>query len=262
MDDKAADSAAPTPVPRPRRQNTAASHLPKSAYENVSIDLINKTVTINDENLQENANNVKLQTDKLFLTPATITGGGDKSALVAKELVATSRMNDLASTASSKLQKSNVPIGLREVNALNDLNVVDAAADAAQPTPAPRRANITKIQNLDQSPLTSTPLATKLKTTNETRSRKFLDLKPKFRSRRKKQSGSYSFGGGGGGGAEGASGNERDDGEPSAGKKASFSLRRAGSDSSVSSIDSNVSRSTDNSSVASESKRHATASPG
>lgn len=261
MDDKAADSAVPTPVPRPRRQNTAASHPPKSAYENVSIDLINKTVTINDENLQENANNVKLQTDKLFLTPATITGGGDKSALVAKKLVATNKMNDLASTPSSKLQKSNAPINsLREVNALNDLNVVDASADAAQPTPAPRRANITKIQNRDQSPQTSTPLATKLKATNETRSRKFLDLKPKFRSRRKKQSGSYSFGGGGG--ADGASGDECDAGEPSAGKKASFSLRRAGSDSSVSSIDSNVSRSTDNSSVASESKRHATASPG
>lgn len=259
MDENTPDNhnTVPTPVPRPRRNNNNnnANSLTKGAYENVSIDLINKKVNINDENLQENANNVKLQADKLFLTPTTITTTNQPELVVAKETVS-NKMNDLTSTPQSKLQKTNMSISLNEVNELNALNANDTIIDAVHPVPAPRRPNIAKIQNIDQSMNTSTPVG-KVKSTNESKTKKFLDFKPKLKSKRKKNSASYSFGGGGDGG-----GNDDDECDTSgANEKTSFSMRRASSNSSLSSIDSNHSHTTDSSSI-SESKRHATASPG
>lgn len=260
MDENTLDNnnTVPTPVPRPRRNNTNnnANSLTKGAYENVSIDLINKKVNINDENLQENANNVKLQADKLFLTPTTITTTNQSELVVAKETLS-NKMNDLTNAPQSKLQKTNIPISLNEVNELNALNANDTI-DAVHPVPAPRRSNIAKIQNSDQSvnSMTSTPVG-KAKTTNESKTKKFLDLRPKLKSKRKtKNSGSYSFGG--------AAGDDDDEDEcdtSATNGKTKFSMRRTSSHSSLSSIDSNHSHTTDSSSI-SESKRHATASPG
>lgn len=239
-------NAVPVPVPRPRRHNNNndknSNHTSKNAYENVSIDLINKRVNINDENLQENANIAKLQTDKIFLTASSISSTTQPSS---------NNMNDLTSVPSSKLQKTNMPIRLNELNELNALNGHDMP-DAVHPIPAPRRPNIAKIQNSEQMTNSSTPIA-KSKA-NESKLQKFMDLKPKMKTKRKKHSGSYSFGGMAGG----VDADECDASEVKA--KMSYSMRRAASDSSLSSIDSNVSHSTDNSNV-SESKRHATASP-
>lgn len=106
------------PTPRPRRQvvidpdqtNT------KTAYENVSIDIINKNINIKDENLQNNAR-AKLQNNKAFLMNDVIT-----------------ELNDL----HFDKDRNSLSLRLDEVNKLS--NIYDIDENNKKPVPAPRRS--------------------------------------------------------------------------------------------------------------------------
>lgn len=138
MDSKTA-SETPVPVPKPRRHtaNTDANlknH--KIAYENVSIDLINKQINIKDENIQNNTKN-KLQTNKLFLMPNTSMTSNNNNDITSSTQILTN-LNDLAN-APVKHQK-NLTIQLDEVNKLSNIYNDDENVNV-KPVPAPRRSN-------------------------------------------------------------------------------------------------------------------------
>lgn len=175
----------PAPVPKPRRNavniNTDANLNNKTAYENVSIDLINKNINIKDENLQINTKNNKLQTDKRFL----ISNAATNPTVETVNTQILTKLNDLTNVPS-KTQK-NASINLDEVNKLNSI-YSDDVNETVRPVPAPRRSNACKVQNtekMNQLPSTS----------SECESSKKIDDKFRESSSKseQKQTGSYSF---------------------------------------------------------------------
>lgn len=181
----------PVPVPKPRRHNIDANLNNKIAYENVSIDLINKNINIKDENInikdeniQNNAKN-KLQTDKLFLMPNTSTTSNNNNNNNNADTSATqilTNLNDLAN-APAKNQK-NTAIHLDEVNKLSNIYNDDENVNA-KPVPAPRRSN---SKQFNCTP--STGAINKQPTTIDIND--FIES-PKAKKKQSKNSGSYSF---------------------------------------------------------------------
>lgn len=120
------------PVPKPRRHVIIESSN-KTSYENVSIDLINKNININDENLQNNTKS-KLPNNKAFLTSGNGNGTSDEYRNVITEL------NDLHS------DKNKNSVKLEEINKLS--NIYDDDENCKKPVPAPRRAAATKAMQI------------------------------------------------------------------------------------------------------------------
>lgn len=112
------------PIPRPRRQVVIESNQTntKTAYENVSIDIINKNVNINNENLHNNAK-AKLQNNKTFL----IKNDEHRNSVITE-------LNDLHSDKN----RNTSPLRLDEVNKLS--NIYDIDENNKKPVPAPRRS--------------------------------------------------------------------------------------------------------------------------
>lgn len=135
-----------SPVPKPRRHLLLDSELAnKSSYENVSIDLINKTIDIKNENLQNNSKN-KLPLNKTFLVPTPD----------AHMINVLTEMNDLQTTIAKDTNK-NATVQLDEVNNLsciyNDTNIDEIQK---KPVPAPRRSHTNTSNKVDKLPSPST----------------------------------------------------------------------------------------------------------
>lgn len=179
------DNEIAVPVPKPRRHNlnTDANLNNKLAYENVSIDLINKNINIKDENMQNNSKN-KLQTNKLFLisnASMTSTNNDTSSTQILTNL------NDLAN-APSKNHK-NTSIQLDEVNKLSNIYNDDENVNA-KPVPAPRRSSaMSNVKQFNCAPSTG---AINKQSTPTIDINDFIES-PKAKSKHGKSSGSYSF---------------------------------------------------------------------
>lgn len=178
----------PAPVPKPRRSavniNTDANLNNKTAYENVSIDLINKNINIKDENLQNNTKNNKLQTNKRFLMPNVATS---PTAETVNTQILT-KLNDLTNVPNKNQKNSS--INLDEVNKLNSI-YSDDVNETVRPVPAPRRSNAYKVQNtkkMNQLPSTSSECENSKKIDD-----KFSESSSKSNASHQKQTGSYSF---------------------------------------------------------------------
>lgn len=205
------------PVPKPRRHNLNTNvnlNNNKLAYENVSIDLINKNINIKEENMQNNAKN-KLQTNKLFLMPNTsaviaataataptaasssssnninetsssVSGGSSSSSSGSTQIL--TNLNDLAN-APSKNQK-NLSIQLDEINKLSNIYNDDENVNV-KPVPAPRRSNAPTSQVKQYNCTASTGAISKQSTSFDISD--FLES-PKSKSKHNNKSkGSYSF---------------------------------------------------------------------
>lgn len=173
------------PVPKPRRHNIDANLNNKLAYENVTIDLINKNINIKDDNINikdENAQNNsknKLQTNKLFLIPNTSTTSNNNDTSCTQILT---NLNDLANVPT-KNQK-NTSIHLDEVNKLSNIYNDDENVNA-KPVPAPRRSS---VKQFNCAP--STGAINKQPATFDIND--FIES-PKSKRKQTKSSGSYSF---------------------------------------------------------------------
>lgn len=187
MDTNANETQMSVPVPKPRRHNvnSDANLNNKISYENVSIDLINKQITINNENIQNNAKN-KLQTNKLFLMSNASTTSNNNNDTSSTQIL--TNLNDLAN-APAKNQK-NTPIQLDEVNKLSNIYNDDENVNV-KPVPAPRRSNVmTDVKQFNCDP--STGAINKQPTTIDIND--FIESpKAKTKSKHNKSSGSYSF---------------------------------------------------------------------
>lgn len=191
--------AVEVPVPKPRRHNVNTNNNlnNKLAYENVSIDLINKNINIKEENIQNNSKS-KLQTDKLFLIPNTST----PTASAAVAATSANNGNDISSTqiltnlndlanAPAKNQKNLSSIQLDEINKLSNIYNDDENVNV-KPVPAPRRSNATP--NVKQFNCTaSTGAINKQSTSSSFDINDFLES-PKAKTKHNKNAGSYSFG--------------------------------------------------------------------
>ncbi|XP_065365124.1 uncharacterized protein RhoGAP15B isoform X2 [Calliphora vicina] len=127
------------PVPAPRR---LYPELRKSEYENVKIELINKNLNINSENIQNNANsNEKVQNNKVFLLYPTLPEDVDRLSI-----------------NSSTTQKSI----LTETNDLYgpDANENVPVYSTPRPAPRPRKPQNTDIQNYENTVITPPPQQT------------------------------------------------------------------------------------------------------
>lgn len=136
MDEEAVKEAS-VPVPKPRRNCTAneANRVEKTSYENVSIDLINKNININEENLQNNSKD-KLQSNKSFMkqvAETTHSTSNELDSIEANNVLA--KLNDLHVNNNDKIN----PIRLDEVNKLS--NIYNDDENVKKPVPAPRRSN-------------------------------------------------------------------------------------------------------------------------
>lgn len=121
------------PVPAPRR---LYPDLRKSEYENVKVELINKNLNINSENIQNNANsNDKVPNNKVFLLYPTLPEDVDRLSL-----------------NSSNTQKSI----LTETNDLYgpDCNENVPIYSTPRPAPRPRKPQNTDIQNYENTIIT------------------------------------------------------------------------------------------------------------
>lgn len=116
------------PTPRPRRQviieNEPTNN--KTAYENVSIDIINKNINIKDENLQNN-NRAKLQNNKTFMASTNSLNDEHRTKVITE-------LNDLHSDKN----KNRSSLRLDETNKLS--NIYDLDENNKKPVPAPRRS--------------------------------------------------------------------------------------------------------------------------
>lgn len=199
------------PVPKPRRHNVNTNtnlNNNKLAYENVSIDLINKNINIKEENMQNNAKN-KLQTNKLFLMPNTSTAASpspSSSSSSSNNINETSssssvnsggstqiltNLNDLAN-APSKNQKNLSTIQLDEINKLSNIYNDDENVNV-KPVPAPRRANAAPSNVKQFNCTASTGAISKQSTAFDIND--FLESpKAKSKHNKNKNKGSYSFG--------------------------------------------------------------------
>lgn len=182
--DKVGDQT-PVPVPKPRRHNnnTDTNLNNKIAYENVSIDLINKNINIKDENIQNNSKN-KLQTNKMFLMINTTSMTSNNNESNNTQIL--TNLNDLAN-APVKNQKN---VSLDEVNKLSNIYNDDENVNI-KPVPAPRRSNAnTNSKQFNCAP--STGAINKIPTIDIN---DFIESpKATVKSKSGKCSGSYSFG--------------------------------------------------------------------
>lgn len=133
------------PVPKPRRHIMLSNEFNggKTAYENVSIDLINKNIDIKTENLQNNAKN-KIPLEKTFLLPTTTTAPSSSSPPLSPTPSTNSavltELNDLQSSSSKDVNR-NLATVLDEVNKLSNIYSDDENLKH-KPVPAPRRPNV------------------------------------------------------------------------------------------------------------------------
>lgn len=109
------------PVPQPRRQ-AIPSEASKLAYENVTIDIINKNIDIKDDNLQSNAKMEKIQNNKAFLSPVIAQNEDYKNVIT--------EMNNLNTDKNKNIASKNIS----ETTKINNLSGLDS-----RPVPAPRR---------------------------------------------------------------------------------------------------------------------------
>ena len=200
------DDNAVVPVPKPRRHNinTNTNLNNKLAYENVSIDLINKNINIKEENIQNNSKN-KLQTNKLFLmsnTTTTTTTATTSTSNNTNETSSTSsgssssgstqiltNLNDLAN-APAKNQKNHASIQLDEINKLSNIYNDDENVNV-KPVPAPRRSNApSNVKQFNCTP--STGAINKQSTSFDIND--FLEYPKAKTKHNNKSEGSYSFG--------------------------------------------------------------------
>ncbi|KAM7348009.1 rhoGAP_ARAP and RA_ARAPs domain-containing protein RhoGAP15B isoform 2-T2 [Cochliomyia hominivorax] len=124
------------PVPAPRR---LYPDLRKSEYENVKVELINKNLNINSENIQNNANsNEKVPNNKVFLLYPTLTDDVDRLSLNATNAQKSilTETNDLYGPDANE----NVPI-----------------YSTPRPAPRPRKPQNTDIQNYENTIITPLP---------------------------------------------------------------------------------------------------------
>lgn len=124
------------PTPRPRRQVVIDPEQTntKTAYENVSIDIINKNFNIKDENLQNNAR-AKFQNNKTFL----VSNEEYRNCVITE-------LNDLHSDKN----RNSLSVHLDEINNLS--NIYDIDENNKKPVPAPRRsASKTSIPSIEKS---------------------------------------------------------------------------------------------------------------
>lgn len=187
------DAVAVVPVPKPRRHNlsTNSNLNNKLAYENVSIDLINKNINIKEENIQNNSKN-KLQTNKLFLIPhasSPAPPSNNANDTTSSQTVLTN-LNDLAN-APAKNHKNLSPIQLDEFNKLSNIYNDDENVNV-KPVPAPRRSNATHA-NVKQFNCTASTGAISKQQSTSFDINDFLES-PKAKTKQNKSSGSYSFG--------------------------------------------------------------------
>ncbi|XP_046803617.1 uncharacterized protein LOC111683202 isoform X1 [Lucilia cuprina] len=121
------------PVPAPRR---LYPELRKSEYENVKVELINKNLNINSENIQNNANsNEKVPNNKVFLLYPTLPEDVDRlsiHSLTTQKSILT-ETNDLYGPDANE----NVPI-----------------YSTPRPAPRPRKPQNTDIQNYENTVIT------------------------------------------------------------------------------------------------------------
>lgn len=183
------------PVPKPRRHNiNGETNLNnKIAYENVSIDMINKNIRIKNENIQNNSKN-KLQTNKLFLMSNASTTANANTNANANDVMCTpstqilTNLNDLTNVPS-KNQK-NTSIHLDEVNKLSNIYNDDENENVnAKPVPAPRRSS--NVKQFNCAP--STGAVNKQPTIDINDFIESPKMKVKSKSKSNKSSGSYSF---------------------------------------------------------------------
>ena len=116
----------PKPVPQPRRLVTPQTNNNSTAYENVSIDLINKNIQINDDNLQCNER-AKIQNNKTFLLPSPNNANNDSYKNVITEV------NNLNIGKSKNIEEKNI-----------------LHTDDSTPVPAPRKTS-TKTPSLQEN---------------------------------------------------------------------------------------------------------------
>ena len=122
------------PVPAPRR---LYPELRKSEYENVKVELINKNLNINSENIQNNANNSdKVPNNKVFLLYPTLPEELDN------------RNVNATSTQKSILTETNDLYG---PNANENVPIYSTP----QPAPRPRKPQNTDIQNYENTMITT-----------------------------------------------------------------------------------------------------------
>lgn len=129
------------PVPAPRR---LYPELRKSEYENVTVELINKNLNINSENLQNNANsNEKVPNNKVFLLYPNLSEDIDKLT------------TNTGTTQKSILTETNDLYG-------PDANENVPLYSTPRPAPRPRKPQNNDIQNYENTtinPPASQPLA-------------------------------------------------------------------------------------------------------
>lgn len=119
------------PVPKPRNHLHPAPESSKTSYENVSIDLINKSININADNLQ-NSVRPKVQ-DKTFIFPTVNKAEPNRNVI--------NEMNNLNNN-------KNATKSSEESNKLRNL----ANENAPKPVPAPRRQVSDQVyENMNQS---------------------------------------------------------------------------------------------------------------
>lgn len=118
MDNKNNQNAAPVPKPRNHSQSTT-DPTNKTSYENVSIDLINKSININADNLQ-NSVKPKVQ-DKTFILPTVSKTEPYRNVI--------NEMNNLNNNNKNNTKSSEHS---------NKLSILDD--NQPKPIPAPRRA--------------------------------------------------------------------------------------------------------------------------
>lgn len=149
------------PVPQPRRTkcNDDESHN-RTTYENVSINMMNKNININDDNLQTNRK-VKIQNDKTFLL-ASSTTTTTPNRLINNSTAQSSSSADTASSSFTASSSSSISASNRldriEKNNLLDANKNVSVKNFEQshklnnlPVPAPRRADAQQQQqHLDE----------------------------------------------------------------------------------------------------------------
>lgn len=189
MDNNGINEIGPVPVPKPRRHTTNTdtnlNNNHKISYENVSIDLINKQININDENIQNNTKNNKLQTNKLFLMSNTSTASNNNDTSTSTQIL--TNLNDLTNASISKHQK-NMSIQLDDMNKLSNIYNDDENVNV-KPVPAPRRPNHT--DNTKQFNCSASTGAIKKQPTT-------IDINdfiesPKSTTKHSKNMGSYNF---------------------------------------------------------------------
>lgn len=119
------------PVPKPRNHSHSTPESSKTSYENVSIDLINKSININADNLQ-NSVKPKVQ-DKTFILPSVSKSEPYRNVI--------NEMNNLNNNNKHNTKSSE------ESDKLSYLN-----ENVPKPVPAPRRhVNDQVYENANQS---------------------------------------------------------------------------------------------------------------